>query len=630
MRVFDRNVYEVDIQALELDDCQRIIASSPIEGLILKCTEERSFDIGALCYQNRDKVTRALIKSVDHDSLRPERMEAVRAWVVHKITLFYTSKSAYTIYQNATELNGFFNWADKSEFEDFLTSPESYHQALQAYTQYLNQETGRKKVIFTANRLQSEALRSGPVFFPNTTVNFRDDLPMISNKSGAQKPTEPPLEKEIEAYLTTCQYLFDGLTDFLLNFKKFPAQIPFMTEYLWLLPGEYPYVSEQVLAETSKVRLNIKWDYVTGRVRTLDEATKLSSRPEYQVRYDLEDAHAVLQKANSDRRHEKRMRLAKLAHDAFIPLFAANSGLNEQSLRDLTFNSSYETFDSEEQGFVGIKLRACGREVNFTIKKTFMKQFDKYIRLRKFICHEIEHEFLFVGMTIYGQSVGGQVRPAEIQKHNSRIESHLITNFEGLSYQTLRKYKCNFLLSKGHSVQVVSALMQTSETTILKSYAQANETTAIAEITAMIKRLVGLLDDYRGEEIPAGDCAGSNGRAEAIPPPPDYEPNCKNFEGCIFCSQFRTHANEPSIRKLLSMRFVTLEYLNSCADKNHFDKVHGAAVAQIDRIIAELLEERPDMASVVDRIKAEISNNFELSDYWKRFYHRMVQLRVMK
>lgn len=78
------------------------------------------------------------------------------------------------------------------------------------------------------------------------------------------------------------------------------------------------------------------------------------------------------------------------------------------------------------------------------------------------------------------------------------------------------------------------------------------------------------------------------------------------------------------------MRFVTLEYLNSCADKSHFDKVHGAAVAQIDRIILELREERSDMSKLVDQISAEISNEFKLSDYWMRFYHRMVQLKVMK
>ncbi len=78
------------------------------------------------------------------------------------------------------------------------------------------------------------------------------------------------------------------------------------------------------------------------------------------------------------------------------------------------------------------------------------------------------------------------------------------------------------------------------------------------------------------------------------------------------------------------MRYVTLEYLSSCEDKNHFDKVHGAAVVQIDRIIAELIAERPEMENVVDRVRAQISNNFELSDYWKRFYHRMLKLRIMK
>lgn len=630
MRKFDRETYEVDIQALELDECQRIISERPIEGLILKLTDDRSFDIGAMCYQRRDTAARSVIKNVDLSSLRPERVTAMRAWVVHKLTLFYTGQSAYTISQNASELNGLFSWADTKEFYDFLETPEKYHAALQWYTQELNTQLNSQKSNFTANRLQSEALRSGPVFFPNTKINFRDDLPLISNNASNQSPTEPPLKQEIEAYLTPCQYLFDGLTDFLLDFKKFPAQIPFMTEYLWLLPGEIPLMSAELLAATSSPRLSIRWDYEKGRVRTLEEAIQFSSNQPYHARYFLDEAHAVIKAANEDNRHEKRMQLAKLAHDAFIPLFVANSGMNEQPLRDLPFDASYEKFDSGEKGFEGIKLRAGGREVSFSIKKTFTKQFDKFIRLREFICQGFENDYLFVGMTVYEPKVGGKLRKSEIQKLNSRINNLLILNFQGLSYQKLRKYKSNFLLSQGHTVQVVSALMQTSQATVLKSYAKANETTAIAEITAMIKRLVELLDDYSGEEMPAGDCANTEGRSDAIPPPPDYEPNCKNFEGCIFCSQFRTHANEQSIRKLLSMRFVIMEYLSSCVDKDHFDRVHGAAVEQIDRIIAELLEKRPDMAKVIDQVNTEINDEFKLSDYWGRFYHRMVQLKVMK
>lgn len=630
MRVFDRDVYEVNITELELDECHRIIATRPIEGLILKCADERRFDLGALCYQERKRAARALIKKVEFNSLRPERTKALRAWIVYEITLFYTSKSSYTIYQHATALNGLFNWADISGHEDFLETPENYHQALQSYTQELNRQLDKQKCHYTANRLQSAALNSGHIFFPNASINFRDDLPIISVKSKTRNPTQPPSQQEIEEYLTPCQYIFDGLSDFLLNFENFPAKIQFMQEHIWLIPGEYPYISEEVYNRTPKARNNICWNYRDGLPRTLQEAIKFSCQPEHRTKKLLNNAHIAQQEANSDMRHEMRMRLAKIAHDTFVALFVANTGMNEQPLRDLPFDPNYETFDSGEIGFQGIKLRASGRQVSFSIRKAFIKHFDKFIRLRRYICDDDDQEFLFVGMTIHGQSIGGQLRIAEVQSNNLRISHHLIPEFNGLSYRKLRKYKSNYLLSKGHKLQVVSTLMQTSESTILKSYAEANENTAITEITAMLNRLVALLEDYSGEEIPVGDCVDTNGRAEAVPPPPDYEPNCKNFEGCIFCSQFRTHANEPSIRKLLSMRYVTLEYLSSCEDKNHFDKVHGAAVVQIDRIIAELIAERPEMENVVDRVRAQISNNFELSDYWKRFYHRMLKLRIMK
>lgn len=631
MRASARDVYELKLQELQLDECQQKLAELPIEGLIVECTKERKFDIGALCYQSRTKTTRSLIKTVDFHTLRPERISAVRTWVAQQVTFYYTHNTANTIYTNATKISGIFDWADSSGFEDFLETPEKYHQALQAYTQNLLWQIEIKnKSKATANSLQSVALRSGYILFPNTAFNFQDDLPIISSKGGFFKPTEPPLQSEIEAYLTPCQYLFDGLTDFVLSFKKFPAQTPFMTEHLWLLPGEYPFISKVVFSKNTKAQSYISWDYENGRIREMREAEKLSRRPLKHVQADLVAANVLKYEANHDQRHEKRMRLAKIAHDSFLPLFVANSGINEQPLRDLLFDESYETFESEQKGFIGIKMRSGGKKVKFSIKKTFTKQFDKFIRLRKFIDNEENNKYLFIGMTINEKSIGGQISLGEITKLNDRIRRFLIPNFKGLSYQKLRKYKSNYLLTQGNSVQVVSSLLQSSEKTILKSYAQANENTAIAEISAMMKRLVNLLNDYSGEETPAGDCADISQRSEEVSPPPDYEPNCKNFEGCIFCSQFRTHANEPSIRKLLSMRFVTLEYLNSCADKNHFNEVHGAAVTQIDRIISELREQHPDMTRLVDQISLEITNEFKLSDYWKRFYHRMVQLKVMK
>ncbi|MFJ4259622.1 hypothetical protein ACIP01_22005 [Pseudomonas monteilii] len=630
MRAFVRETYEVDIQAFELDECQRVISERPIEGLILKLTDDRSFDVGALCYQSRAQGKRSRIKNVDPSSLRRERSKPIRAWVVHNITLSYTSYSGHTMLQKARALNGFFNWADANEFEDFLATPEIYHTALQSYTHALNKQLNTKINNNTANHLQSVAIHTGAIFFPKTTFNFSDDVPLIPCTTKNQSATEPPLKQDIEAYLTPCQYLFDGLTDFLLKFEKFPAKIPFMSEFLWLLPADIPFISAQVLAAKSSRRLSVKWDYEKGRLRTLEEAIQFTHTEPCFVRYRLNEEHDAVEAANADKHHEKRMELAKIAHDAFIPLFVANSGMNEQQVRELPFDPSYEIFDSSEKGFEGIKLRASGREVSFSIKKKFTRHFDKFIRLRKFICQGVEHEYLFVGMTTHSSKVGGKLRLSEIQRLNSRIKNLAILDFKGLSYQKLRKYKSNFLLSHGHSVQVVSALIQSSEATVLRSYAKSNETTAIAEITAMMKRLVELLEDYSGEEIPAGDCANPEGRSDAAPPPPDYEPNCKAFEGCIFCSQFRIHANELSIRKLLSMRFVIFEYLNSCDDKSHFDRVHGAAIEQIERIISELLEERPEMADVVERVNTEINNEFKLSDYWKRFYHRMVQLKVMK
>jgi hypothetical protein len=172
--------------------------------------------------------------------------------------------------------------------------------------------------------------------------------------------------------------------------------------------------------------------------------------------------------------------------------------------------------------------------------------------------------------------------------------------------------------------------MQTSESTILKVYAEANEKTAIDEIGAMMNLLVSLLDDYSGEENPAGDCADADHRGAAMAPPEGYEPNCKNFEGCIYCSQFRIHADEESIRKLLSMRHFILEFLGACTDVDQFKRIHSHAIDQIERIINTLITARPEMKVTVEKIQNEIQQHFKLTRYWERLYERLLKLRVMK
>lgn len=626
----ERVTYELSLEDHTLDQFPIKIAARPVEGLILRCTDNRRIDLGAICYDTRDAESRKMPKPVQSSSLRPERCEPIRSWCVEKATRFYLGASPYTVYTNAIELVSFADWCDVNNHSDFLQNATEYKHALDAYTQHLITAMGGDDGIgaFTANRLQAEIVKSGSFFFPATSVNFRSDLPIIYTSASNNEPTETPSQQDIVAHLTPCQYLFDGLTNFVLKGQHFPHRIPYMETEALLLPAEYAITTPAIVETTFKVSNSIIWDYRFGCVSSLTDCMAKANQKFSQLIPQRDEALELLQKSNVDLRHPKRLWLAKLAQDAFISLFVANAGLNESPLRNLGWSNSYETSNSENAGFVVIKYRAGDMEQHFEIKKTFLKQFKKFLQLRVFLCGEKHSDYLFVNYTKHN-ICSKPIRANTIHLFNCQIRSFIDPRHQGLTYQKLRKYKSVYLLFKNYTVGVVSAIMQNSGQTVLKHYAQAEEKQAIDEISTTLSFVVSILERELKVETPSGGCSG-NKPSDAETPSDQYEPNCRNFVGCVFCNEFRLHVDEVSIRKMLSMRYVTAERLSSCTDFDQFQALHGRAIERIDSIMAELIQIRPEMQPVVDQVRYEIEHDFKLSAYWETLYGRLLKLKVIK
>ncbi|VVM75884.1 hypothetical protein PS673_02019 [Pseudomonas fluorescens] len=626
----ERLTYELNLEEHTLDEFQNKLAAREVEGLILRCTDDRRIDLGAICYDTRDSASRKMPKPVRSVSLRPERCVPIKSWCVEKANGFYLGASAYTIYAHATELVSFADWCDVNNHSDFLLDATKYKHALDAYTQHLIAAMAKDDGIgeFTANRLQAEVVKSGSVFFPATSVNFRSDLPIIYVNASSNEPTETPSQQEMAAHLTPCQYLFDGITDFLLKGHNFPHRIPYMETEALLLPAEYAITTAAIVENTLKVKNSIIWDYRFGNVSSLSECKTKTNQRISQLIPQRDEALELLRKSNDDLRHPKRLWLAQLAQDAFVSLFVANAGLNESQLRKLAWSGSYEISNSESAGFVVIKCRAGDMEQQFEIKKTFHKQFKKFLRLREYLCGECSSDYLFVNFTKQRTS-SKPIRANTIHNFNCQIRSFIDPGHQGLTFQKLRKYKSVYLLSKNYTVGVVSAIMQNSGQTVLNHYAQAEEKLAIDEISTTLNFVVSILERESKIETPSGGCSGGN-PSEADTPSDQYEPNCRNFVGCIFCNEFRLHADEASVRKMLSMRYVTAERLSSCDDLDQFQALHGKAIERIDFIMADLVQIRPEMQSVVNKVKYEIEHQFKLSTYWGSLYGRLLKLKVIK
>ncbi|MFA0997157.1 MULTISPECIES: integrase [Pseudomonas syringae group] len=633
MTNFERDTYELNISDYNAEELHATLSIRPIQGLILRCTQDRKVDLGVLCYSMRKLGGSKVHKSLDVTSLRPERLAPIQAWCMEYIPRVYLGGSPYTLYANACNLRAQFNWCDRNGYNGFLERDLQYKKSLDSYTLSLlnSKHANQGRSSSTAYSLQSAALKNSALFYPTSSIDFRNQLPLVSNQSkdrGQRELTPTPAEKDMSTYLTACQYIFDGITDFLVNGQEFPHRIPFMETTATLLPAHASIFTPGVIDTNKRAGKAIIWDYSNSKIAAIDEIDHISTQTRTNLLKAIDKAKSALNIANEDLHHPKRMELAQSAQLAFCSLFTANTAMNDAPIRALKWNEEYSITNSDTAGFSTIKVRAENMEQNFDIKKSFLKHFKKYLKLRSYMNYTGISEYLFPHHS-KGKIKNIPPRANSVQRCNLMIHEKFDRNFKTLTHRQLRKYKPVYLLSKKYPATLVAGMIQNSAETVLKHYSEAEEKTAIDEISNTLNFISGILEQQSKIQIPSGGCSGGSAK-EAVAPPDQYEPDCKNFVGCIFCNEFRLHADENSVRKLLSMRFVTAERISSCTDVTEFEALHGDAIARIDSILADLIIYRPEMKALVERVKDQVEQECDLSPYWEMLYGRLIKLKIIK
>lgn len=629
MVILERTTLEIDIRQYDLGSIAQAIRSVAIEDLAIRFTDERRYDVGSLCYTARFSAVRKQSRPVEASSMIHYRTQKIQEWIIAIVSESYISLSGMTCYANAANFAKFADWSDKNGHAHYLASPENYHQAFSEYTAVLMDRISTCQIeSFTGNRNQAGAYDSASLFFPKDNYDFRRDVPIISNSKPTGNPTQPPTADEVGAYISVCDYLFKGITGFLLDFKSFPAQLELGIDRPWLMIGELPFATKSILAGSTKSNEYLYWDYKNGRIRSLEEACKYSVQDPSLVAHGHRAQLQLLLEANADFRHSMRLRLGKIAHDAFLGMFFANTGLNDAPVRNIPWDADYKIVSSKRAGFKTIKFRADNRIVEIDIESTFVKDFHKFVKLREFMLGTGESKFLFLGVAVHKPTKISRLRANELFNFNSRLTHYYDKDFHGLGVQELRAYKADYWLKTGKSTEQTAQTISNTPSVTRKHYNTPNEATAVTEIAAMLNRLMQLLDDYTDEDMPAGACDKPGNPKEEIKVPQGYEPDCKKLEGCIYCVHFRLHPNEEDIRKLLSMRFVIKQRITKCRNVEQFLSVHQPAIDHIDLLLDTLKATRPDSAELIAKVSFDITENFELTDYWERQYSRLINLGV--
>ena len=630
----NRPVVEIRIDALVnnadlLRSSQATLEDTPIEQVVVRFNHRHAFDFGAWCYGKRfgNKAT----KKVQLSKHLPERTEFLKNIASHVITQSLTSNTATTGYSIMADWVIMAKWCEENGHSNFMTAPSEYHEGLKAFVNHLNND---HRQYPTRCRMRTVCANLGEQGFKDSGYVFTAQLPPIKRANDAQaKPNQVPSDAEIKHHLQTCEPIFIGLTDFLISNSKFPFKLNLKNDHAWLIADKrYPFISQKALSQSGELCANsITFDYGEGRLRTWDEYADRTEQTEYvrqRYHYEAEVAYkARLEEANKLNHNQYRIRLARIAHDAFIAIFVAATGINESPMRALPWDAEFK-IEADEIGFKAIKFRADNKTFTVKVKASFIKYFKKYIKLRTYLCEKSVHPYLFIGFNGNTMSNPRMLDTNILARLHERLVRFADPELPCLSYRAFRDYKDNYI-AKSHGPEASRNILQHSEKTQSRSYLKANEKTALDKINDFHTAVNEFFGTSHSCTTPVGGCDSENNPAILPGESPVIAPDCRSNTGCLHCVNFKVHANREDAWKLISLEYITKQMIHVSADTKHFDAVHGPTLQRIDSLLNRMSTIDSAMTETILTLRKEVYDNDSLTDYWQRQLERLIQLKVI-
>lgn len=590
-------------------------------------------DVGALCYLRREATSghgprRADGgRKVELSSLCQKRVGHMRALITHiSDQVRHGAKRANTLHNLAQHFARFLTWADENGHSTLLDSDDAARRAIAAYADH----TRERVTTHSISRDYGAVLQRGAFRLMEEFLGVENLTRGVNllRKNSDTKATVPPSEASQVRTLLLCEALFDGLTALVLDAKPYPCQIG-MPPHLGY-PDNKMWVIPTAVWCMPLARLDAKdsfgvFNYREGRLTTAQETiamgTYYGKRKRYREMFNA--GQRLLDSANGDSRHWHRRFMGVMALNAFIALFLSRTGMNWEQAVELRWRpNDNDTVSTIRQKFRSIKHRAGGKEVYFQLPLKFMPVFKRFLQLRDYLLKDYPgFDRLF--FTMGNRSVGLPTAVRSSLFITSQFLKRIDPTIDPITSRAWRAAKSDWLISRT-DVSTTAQLLQSSERTVLTSYAAGTVAAHQGEMTAFLDRIV--LDS--GTTL-TGSSNGAVGACTSFGNPREIsgavalvKPNCANPEvGCLFCDKFKVHSDEIDVRKLLSCRYC----LSKTSHLARFHAQSGPLIERIQLILGEVHRRDP---SLVPRIEQEVKEG-ELDPYWASKYDMLLRLRLI-
>lgn len=604
-----------------------------------------TYDLGALCYALRSPAVRKRSKpsGVVLSSFIPNR----RKQILLAIKLFSgmitdLGKRPRSVLGAIGYFKKFVDWADAAERYDCLDGGNATRSAYRAYV--ANIEERYRQHEFSDSRygwrLQSDICETLQV------ITGVDDLSrgvrLIKVKPSPNGGTEPAGERDFAHILGLNQAIFDGISDLVLEDKPFPFKldipksIGWKDSFLWIFPVNQWRLPPHEWGKVRSERRNpyFAYDYENGRLASVDEVWYLYARSTRSLQRSnanegIKRAQGHLNAANSDSRYHIRIKLAKIAHNAFIFLFLANTGCNLAVAENIetdgivdasTLNQSYRT----------IKFRAEGKDVQIVVPVAFMPTLRRFMALRKYLLNGGDYPYLFFTQgTGKGKAIT-QITPSTIESSYC-VLCGIDPKVPRIGPKKIRATVEDFYRRKTDA-SIAARVLGHSEDVADSNYLagspfdhQDEMTLFLCKVseTARKQKIVANgtdLGDARSLEE-GGRCS-SFGEPEPLSQEVSIKPDC--HQGCLFCAKRILVANEEDVRKVASAAFVMEQLILGPISE-------GAFRPQIQKCDDDLekIASFDNCRAMVRRIREAVYEEGDLTPYFADKYQLFLELGVL-
>ena len=580
------------------------------------------FILSQVLYLKKKIIKKPYSLFVDKMSYAKTR-ESIIKYMIEELIIkkYYLGQKEATLYTSLGHLNLFINWLNDKN--DFLSSIEEAQKIFLEYTYYLKMSI--KNNIFTqgsAHSYQYAALKMLQYLHNDTENRISTMTSLIKNIRDTK--IEKSLNKDQKYHFNFYYKFFHGVSNFILNYEKYPLKLALVSNNIWVMPSPLTYIDKN-----TKIFPKC-FNRISGEPYTIEEMVMLYNLRTGKANALLKYYQTNLNKHNTNFKSYYRISLANTALKAYYLLFLSITGMNDSTATTILWDDEFEAI-KENQKFHNIKYRAGNKIVEFQIQSKLIKDFKKYLKLREYLLDGQTSPYLFFSSSQNTAQITFRNKSGSFSSFiNKEMRKNIDSQLPMLHSRQLRINKIYQTISK-NGIIAASQLAQSSINTIISTYQGESFESASIQLSRYFKELNKHIFKMNQQHIETtvGYCNSynkPNSQISFASKPID----CKQQEGCLFCESYALHGDKSDFKKIYSLQYLILESKFITKDIQHFEAVYNPLLQRIDDIANEAVLLQRISKEDLAEIKNDIFIKQNLHPYWEYKLNSLISMGVLK